>query len=723
MSCTSRNGEKEQVEKIKLNETFSGEVTFTGQDVLCESGDFSSEIDGTNIIGMVEGQFFQPDGMSRNKRWYSRKLWENVLACADVRNRLMSRTMYGEIGHSDGPVTDMTLREGNVSHIIADLWIDEKGRGMGRAYILDTPKGRLLKTYLGAKSKLKVSTRGEGVYLDGQYHDGCPIIDPDTYELQTVDFVLNPGFMETSAKLTTKQENYTPETKQVNEAKKEGVKRMDLNLENYVAELKEELKAAKADVKTLTEQLQTKDKELLKYQYEESAEVKKITEEFAPYKKMGVSAKTLTETFKKVQNSLKKTQEEKAKLTEELQAYKDRCGESIPELDEALEMSKKAMETVAEYQKIGTVEQLKALMEKSESLVPKLKQLAVLTEYKKLGSVKDLKSLMERCDEALPKLEQLSILEEYKSLGSIEDIKKLSEKCSAMLPKLEQLSSLKEYRKIGTVDEVKSLVEKCEKSLPKLKELKVLEAYKEIGSIEDIKKLSENCTAMLPKIKQLKEAEKLAENVKKIMPRLKAMKNLEESAEQAGKIIEQYLETVGTIKKAKELVESRKETIKTANIKEAMEVSKKFGCNIESAAKLLKKFGKEKATKLLEAEIAKQKPVETKKLAESAELVEEVKEIKEETEVKVNAKPETKDAKDFLKSGMIMNDANLEAWGKKLIHIENLDKLDGNKVAGEDQAKALLNKFKDNVEVEKAPKVEPEKDPAKAEKIAKELLK
>ena len=200
----------------QLNETFSGEVALVNDEALYESEDFSSVIDGKNIIGIVEGQFFQPDGMSRNKRWYSRKLWDNVLASPDVRNRLASRTMYGEIGHSDGPVTDMTLRDGSVSHIIADLWIDEKGRGMGRAYIIDTPKGRLLKTYLGAKSKLKVSTRGEGVYLDGETHDGYPIIDPDTYELQTVDFVLNPGFMETSAKLTTAQkEDFTPQLEQV----------------------------------------------------------------------------------------------------------------------------------------------------------------------------------------------------------------------------------------------------------------------------------------------------------------------------------------------------------------------------------------------------------------------------------------------------------------------------------------------------------------------------
>ena len=59
------------MEKMRLNETFSGEVTFTKVDDLCESDNFSSVIDGENIIGIVEGQFFQPDGMSRNKRWYS----------------------------------------------------------------------------------------------------------------------------------------------------------------------------------------------------------------------------------------------------------------------------------------------------------------------------------------------------------------------------------------------------------------------------------------------------------------------------------------------------------------------------------------------------------------------------------------------------------------------------------------------------------------------------
>ena len=705
------------MERIKLNETFSGEVALVSEDSLNESTDFSSLIDGKDIIGMVEGQFFQPDGMSRNKRWYSRQLWENVLACADVRNRLANRTMYGEIGHSDGPVTDMTLRSGDVSHIIADLWIDEKGRGMGRAYILDTPKGRLLKTYLGAKSKLKVSTRGEGVYLDGQLHDGCPIIDPDTYELQTVDFVLNPGFMETSAKLTTKREDYTtPITEQVITKQEKEINRMDTD--KYIAELKERIEELKADNKTLSEELKSKETELLQYKYEESAEIKKISEAYAPFKKMGVSAKTLNETLKKVQGSLQNAKSKNAKLTEELDAYKAKCGQSLEEVDEGLAIADKALDTVAEYQKLGTVAELKELKERSEALIPKLKQLSALTEYRKLGSVEDLKSLMEKCQESLPKLKEMAVLEDYKKLGSIKEIQRLSKQCESVLPRLKKLDSLKAYESFGSVDEIKTLTEKFEELLP---QLSILEEYKKLGSVEDIQKLSRKAEAMLPKLATVNEAKKLIENSKKAIAKLSQQKSLEEAAKKAHKVIQQYMETVGSINQARELANSRKETIKKVNVKEALEVSKKFGCTVESAAKLLKKYGAEQATRLLENQIAKVDENTNKEaLAESVELVEKAGEMEEQ---KVNAKPESKSAKDFLKSGMV-NNFNLDALGKKS-EIKDINKIEGNNVPTANQAKELLKAYRDaaDAEVEKAPKTEPEKSPEAAEKIAKDLLK
>ena len=644
------------MEKIKLLETFQGDATMVVKDCssINESGD-TSLIDGQNIIGMVEGQFFQPDGMSRNNRWYPRSLWENVLASADVKNRLLNHTMFGEIGHSDGPVTDMTLRSGEASHIITDLWIDEKGRGMGRAYILGTETGRRLKMYLGAKAKLKVSTRGEGIYLEGETHNGCPIIDPASYELQTVDFVLNPGFMETSANLTAQRESVEGTIKKVNEAahaSKEGEKIMTLDMETYVQELKEELKSLKAENKSLSEELKTKEKELLEKTFTESAEIKKINEAYAPFKKMNVSAKTLNETLQRSQKSLQKANETNKKLTEELKAFKDKCG-SIEQLDEAMKLSENALNTISEYKELGSVADLKELMKQTEALTPRLKELNVLSEYRKLGSVEDLKSLAENCQKSLVRLRQLPMLEEYKKLGTVSEIKSLSAKCESLLPKLEQL----------------------------------------------------------------KEAKKLAKSVELLLPKLENYNKLEKAAKRAQTVIEQYLNTVGSIKKAKALVESRKETIKKVNVKEALEVSKKYGCTVESAAKMLKKYGKEEASKLLESALTK-KSSKTEKLVESKKLVEEAQNMDA-----VNAKPETKTAADFLKTGMITNAFNLEALGKKLAP-EDLNKLDGEKVEGlNSAAKELLKRYKDEVEVEKAPKVEEPKTAEDAEKEAKKLLK
>lgn len=650
------------MKKQQLCETFGGDaiVSFNDGSTLNES-EYSSLIDGQYIIGIVEGQFFQPDGMSRNGRWYSRRLWENVLNSADVKNRLLAHTMFGEIGHSDGPVTDMTLRKGEASHIIADLWIDEKGRGMGRALILNTEAGRNLKIYLGATSKLKVSTRGEGVYLDGQLHDGRPVIDPDTYELQTVDFVLNPGFLETSANLTVQKESVdeaqVTTTKTVSEenialAKKEGETSMPMDMDAYVAELKEELKALKAENKSLTEELKSKDKELLLKNYEESAEVKKISEAFAPFKKIGASAKTINETLQRSQKAQKEAEEKAAKLTEELDAYKAQCG-SLEQLKEATTLSTNALNQIAEYKKVGTPEQVLELFDRANKLFPELKELRAITET-------------------------------YKNIGEAEDLKSLKERCTKLLPALD---SLKAYEELGTVESIK-------------------ESISERDAVKA----------------QLAEAESLGETVKNLIPQIEELKKLREYANRAHSVIEQYIATVGSIKKAKALTESKKETIKKVNVREAMEIAKTFNCTVESAAKLITKYGKEKATSLLESKLNEAKPEKTVKLAESVELVEEAAKMDDSIE-KVNSVPQEKSAQDFLKPGRIAQAFNKVALGRKM-EIKPLDKQDGEKVEGLNQAKQLLQQYKDKIaaEVEPAPKTEEPNTAEEAEKEAKKLL-
>ena len=43
------------------------------------------EVDGVFVLGVMEGEFFVPDGKSVNERFYPRTFWESVLKQAEVQ--------------------------------------------------------------------------------------------------------------------------------------------------------------------------------------------------------------------------------------------------------------------------------------------------------------------------------------------------------------------------------------------------------------------------------------------------------------------------------------------------------------------------------------------------------------------------------------------------------------------------------------------------------------
>lgn len=153
--------------------------------------------DGLNrVLGILEGPFFVPDGVSRNGRFYSRELWEKVIAQhrEDIRAR-------GRLGTLEHPEKQEEAHPQHASHVLKDLWI--KGNlGYGKAYILSTPMGALVHTLASATdeegrplTQIYVSSRALGTFL-GKDQDGNDIVDPDNYIFETFDVVLSPGFLE-----------------------------------------------------------------------------------------------------------------------------------------------------------------------------------------------------------------------------------------------------------------------------------------------------------------------------------------------------------------------------------------------------------------------------------------------------------------------------------------------------------------------------------------------
>src|SRR5208282_1422378 len=90
----------------------------------------------------------------------------------------------GELNHPESVSVDPR----QASHLITDLWI-EGNNIMGKAKILDTPNGKIVKALMDEGVTLGVSSRGFGSLKEV---NGVQQVQDD-YHLATVDIVQDPS--------------------------------------------------------------------------------------------------------------------------------------------------------------------------------------------------------------------------------------------------------------------------------------------------------------------------------------------------------------------------------------------------------------------------------------------------------------------------------------------------------------------------------------------------
>jgi len=211
----------------------------------------SGEVDGQHIIGKISGPFFVPDGVSRNNRKYPRELWEKVCSNPNVRSRLEERRMFGTIGHKQ-KLDDEALLEGKMALVTTNLQV-RNGDGMGEALILGTPAGKILNTVLRAGCRLFVSSRADGSFKGED--KGIPIVDPDTYQLEGFDVVLDPGFLQANPKLVEEFNQILAEAttaaSQINKGDLEMEAKLIESIAKENATLKAELERATTELEAL----------------------------------------------------------------------------------------------------------------------------------------------------------------------------------------------------------------------------------------------------------------------------------------------------------------------------------------------------------------------------------------------------------------------------------------------------------------------------------------
>ena len=138
--------------------------------------------DGTKSH-MIEGIFAMAESKNRNGRVYPKSVLEGAVK-RYFDEQVSKNRAVGELNHPDGPTVNLD----KVSHLITDLKM-EGNDVMGKARILDTPMGNIVKGLLEGGVQLGVSTRGMGSL---EQRNGTMYVKDD-FMLNTVDIVQDPS--------------------------------------------------------------------------------------------------------------------------------------------------------------------------------------------------------------------------------------------------------------------------------------------------------------------------------------------------------------------------------------------------------------------------------------------------------------------------------------------------------------------------------------------------
>ena len=131
----------------------------------------------------IEGVFMSAEQKNRNGRIYPKAVMEGAVNKYNVEQVQKGRAV-GELNHPEGPTVNLD----KVSHKIESL--DWQGNDVvGKATILETPMGMIVKGLLDGGVKLGVSTRGMGSLV----RTNDAMVVKGDFLLNAVDIVQDPS--------------------------------------------------------------------------------------------------------------------------------------------------------------------------------------------------------------------------------------------------------------------------------------------------------------------------------------------------------------------------------------------------------------------------------------------------------------------------------------------------------------------------------------------------
>ena len=131
----------------------------------------------------IEGTFMQADTLNRNKRVYPKHILLNEVN-RYTKEFVNNSRAFGELNHPSGPTVNLD----RVAIIIKEL--NCNGSDVyGKAKVMSTPMGEIVKNLINEGARLGVSTRGMGSL---KAKNGYNEVQPD-FMLSAVDIVADPS--------------------------------------------------------------------------------------------------------------------------------------------------------------------------------------------------------------------------------------------------------------------------------------------------------------------------------------------------------------------------------------------------------------------------------------------------------------------------------------------------------------------------------------------------
>lgn len=132
----------------------------------------------------IEGIFLQAEEPNRNKRIYPKETMSKEVQ-RYTEEYINNKRAFGELGHPEGPTVNLD----RASHMILSLK-EDGNYWVGRAKIIDTPMGRIVKTLIDEGANLGVSSRGMGSLVE---NNGLKVVQNDFMLSTAADIVSDPS--------------------------------------------------------------------------------------------------------------------------------------------------------------------------------------------------------------------------------------------------------------------------------------------------------------------------------------------------------------------------------------------------------------------------------------------------------------------------------------------------------------------------------------------------